>query len=265
MGSTFSDWFLRIPAMLGNHGWALPTAAFKNRGYSDAELYGTTWGPGDPLQANLWTLSKDVVMRQRKFIEAVIEYSGASKIDIIAHSAGVPLAERAILGGWASDQNGERYYIGKPLRRMVDTFIGINGVTRGVPMAPLMPLSPMFHHRTGYSPGIVPPQFGAGPLGMSEFLRDLHTQEHYQGEHVYAIWSGVDELLAPGFVHGEHTSRIPGQDGEIVFYGPPYSHVLTKDLTGHLQEELVSRHGLSAVPFMSTVNGIPKLPPRGPI
>jgi hypothetical protein len=253
--------FDRLPAPLGffNLGWSTSVQAFKKNGYKNAELYATTWGPGDCLNAQFHGFDKAAVMHQRKFIEAVLDYTDAKKIHIIAHSAGVPLARRAIAGCWAVDQSGERYFVGPPLDDRVDTFLGICGANRGVPSGALFPWLPIFNPRTGYYPGMLG---ASGPLGMSEFLRDLESEAKKCGDFVVSIWSGVDELLAPGIVWGEPTSRIPKQDGEVVFMTPPYSHILTRELTGALQYELVTKHACSASNApLASIEGIPKVPP----
>jgi hypothetical protein len=256
-GCTFGG-FDSIPAPPGTTGFSASIETFKRHGYSNAELYATTWGPGDGLSATLAGWDRRNVMHQRRFIEAVLQYTGAEKISIIAHSAGVPLARKAIAGGWAVDSNGEKYFVGEPLDARVDTFIGLCGVNRGLPAGALFPWMPNMNPRTGYYPGL----FGeSGPLGMSQFLRDLDAQKNRAGDYVYSIWSGVDELLAPGWVHGAPTSRIPGQTGEVMFYAPPYSHLLTRDLTGDLQYELATKHGFSRQPPFALVEGIPRLEP----
>ena len=45
----------------------------------------------------------------RKFIEAVLEYTGADEIDVISHSMGVPLSRRALKGGWSMDRRSFPY------------------------------------------------------------------------------------------------------------------------------------------------------------
>jgi pimeloyl-ACP methyl ester carboxylesterase len=244
------DSFERMPALPGTFGWFSSVEAFKRKGYTDAELYATTWGTGDPFFSGAF--DRATVMHQRKFIEAVLEYTGSEKIHVIAHSAGVPLARRAIAGGWATDARGERYFIGEPLDAKVDTFLGICGANRGVPWAGFFPWLPVFCPRTGCYPGL------SSPLGMSEFLRDLDREAPRVGDFVVSIWSGVDEVLGPGWVWGHPTSRIPRQDGEVVFWTAPYSHLLTRDLTGDLQHELVTKHGYSSLPPTAIVEGIPK-------
>src|SRR5438105_8627376 len=112
-------------------------------------------------------------MHQRKFIEAVLAYTGAEKIHVISHSAGVPLARKAIAGGWAADEYGKRYFVGEPLDARVDTFLGIYGVNRGVPWGSLLAWMPLNSPRTGYYLGLAGEK---GPPGMSELLRDLDAQ-----------------------------------------------------------------------------------------
>ena len=68
----------------------------------------------------------------RNFIDAVIEYTNATEIDVIAQSFGVLYARRALQGGWAKTYSkhsigtdNDLYYIGTPLYDKVNTFIGI--------------------------------------------------------------------------------------------------------------------------------------------
>jgi len=57
------------------------------------------WGFNDiPYQFNL-VHSTEYLLYIRKFIEAVIDYTGAEKVDIIAHSMGVTLTRAVIKGG----------------------------------------------------------------------------------------------------------------------------------------------------------------------
>jgi uncharacterized protein YegP (UPF0339 family) len=43
-------------------------------------------------------------------------------------------------------------------------------------------------------------------------------------------------------VWGQYTSRIPGQNGEVVFGSAPYGHFGCKDLTGYYQWRMVKYH-----------------------
>ena len=73
---------------------------FLAAGYTPAELYATTWGPADPGKAGDQVHSGEHVQRIRAFMEAVLAYTGAERLDLIGHSMGVTLARRAILGGY---------------------------------------------------------------------------------------------------------------------------------------------------------------------
>ena len=67
----------------------------------------------------------------RKFIEAVMLYTGAEEIDVIAHSMGVALSRRVLKGGW-SFVSDLPFYIGQPLTNKVRTYIAIAGPNFGV-------------------------------------------------------------------------------------------------------------------------------------
>ena len=78
------------------------------------------------------------MLQIRKFIDAVLEYTGAPEIDVITHSMGVTYTRRALKGGWAKAYSrhtigteGDEYFIGRPLSDRVRTFIGIAGANWG--------------------------------------------------------------------------------------------------------------------------------------
>lgn len=61
-------------------GWGQTVASFLKEGYTAAELYATTWGPAQSSQAQQQTHNCDYVRRIRRFIEAVLAYTKASKV-----------------------------------------------------------------------------------------------------------------------------------------------------------------------------------------
>ena len=226
----------------GQTGWNAAIDYFLSHGYKTSELYATTWGPADSSLSAYQYHSKTYVMKIRKLIEAVKAYTGATKVDIVAHSMGVTLARKAILGGYATDAaDGGQYYIGPPLTSSVDTFVGIAGANRGLTSC----------YQTGGSTptcaatnGLYPGYWnGVGVSGLSAYLANLQSSSSYEGSYRYSIWSSVDEVIGYGdVVYYDYTSRIPGQTGEKTYSSAPYGHFGLKDLTQAVQYSMVKNH-----------------------
>ncbi len=217
---------------------------FLKNGYSAAELYATTWGPADPARKLEQYHSRLYLTQVRAFIEAVRAYTGAAKVDVIAHSMGVTLARKAISGGRASDSlDGGRYDLG-PRLGYVSTFIGIAGANQGLYGCYLTgATTPACGATNGFYPGYL---IGfLGPYGVSEILQNVNSATHYEANYVYSIWSSDDEIINAhlplgGLVYGKYTSQIPGQDGEKRYSS--YSHNENKDLTSAVQLEMLRFH-----------------------
>lgn len=227
--------------LTGQTGWNASIDYFLANGYKTSELYATTWGPADATQAALQYHSKTNVMKIRKFIEAVKAYTGAAKVDIVAHSMGVTLARKAILGGYATDAaNGGQYYIGPSLQGSVDTFVGISGANLGLTSCyQTGPTTPTCGSTNGLYPGV----YTFGVTGRSAYLNDLLNQSGFEGAYRYAIFSTVDEIIGyGGIVYGDYTARLPGETDEKVYSAAPYGHFGTKDLTQSVQYNMVKNH-----------------------
>ncbi|QDF01810.1 lipase family protein [Myxococcus xanthus] len=228
--------------VFGQTGWTNSIEYFHSQGYKTSELYATTWGPANALQSANQYHSKQNVMKVRKFIEAVKAYTGASKVDIIAHSMGVTLARKAILGGTAHDAaDGGTYNVGAPLTSSVDTFVGIAGANLGLTSCYMSgPSTPTCGSTNGLYPGYL---FWGSVTGRSTYLNDLRSTSGYEGAFRYTIYSTADEIIGyDGIVYGEYTSRIPGQTGEKRYTGYPYGHFNSKDLTAEVQYGMVVNH-----------------------
>ncbi|CAM2010536.1 hypothetical protein [Acanthopleuribacter pedis] len=220
----------------GQTGWRASRDAFLAAGYSEAELYATTWGPANPALASLQYHSYSYLDRTRAFIEAVLAYTGASQVDVITHSMGVTLARKAIKGGGGNDSaDGGTYNLGSPLTARINTFIGIAGANHGLASCYFTgPSTPTCGATNGFYPGYMAGVWG--PYSVSRFLTDLNRTTGFEGAKVYTIWSTVDEIVGfGGLVYGRYTARINGQDGETVYSETPYGHFNCKDLTTSVQ------------------------------
>ncbi len=227
---------------VGQTGWTASRSYFLQHGYFGAELYGTTWGPADANQAAQQTHSRKNVMHLRHFVEAVLAYTGATQVDIVAHSMGVTLARKVILGGPANDPtDGGAYDVGPPLSAHIDAFVGIAGANRGLTSCFMTgPTTPTCSEQNGLYPGTL---VGIQVQGQSAFLQDLAAQSGYEGTYRYTIWSSVDEVIGyANLVYGQPTSRIPAQTSEVTFQTVPYGHFGLKDLTVEQQFSLVKNH-----------------------
>ncbi|MBS1797291.1 MAG: lipase [Acidobacteria bacterium] len=226
----------------GLTGWNASINYFLSQGYKTSEIYATTWGDANPLLSANQYHSKPNLQKIRAFIQAVKAYTGATKVDIVTHSMGVTLARKAILGGTASDlANGGSYNLGSPLTSSVDTFVGIAGANQGlVSCYQTGGSTPTCANTNGLYPGYL--YFGL-LLGVSNILTNMNASSHYEGTYTYSIWSTVDEVIGYGdIVYGQYTSRVPGQNGEVVFGAVPYGHINSKDLTGYYQWRMVKYH-----------------------
>lgn len=228
--------------VFGYNGWVKSFNYFKSKGYKNSELYATTWGDANMANASQHTHSKEYLLYLRKFFEAVLAYTGAEKVDVIAHSMGVTLARKVIKGGLAYDEQTNTYFdLGIPLTDKVDAFVGIAGANKGLTSCFVSGTNvPTCNDKTGFYPG------NANGTGMSAFLTDLNRSVGYEGAYVYSIWSAVDEVVCCGcLVYGQNTCRIPGQRGEKSYLTIPYGHFGVKDYTTAVQYNMVVNHRIN--------------------
>lgn len=193
-------------------GWGVVRSAFLDAGYRSAELYATTYGPADPLQASQYAHDRQSVLQVRRFLEAVLAYTGSSRIDVVSHSLGVTVARRAILGGTARDRDGTSYEIGPPLTDRVDTFVGIAGGNLGLASCALSSWLPVCGTTLGLYPGW---SDGRNVHDVAEVLRVVNRIPGFEGEHRFSLWSDADDVVGGAcLVWGRNTCRVPGQTGE---------------------------------------------------
>jgi triacylglycerol lipase len=219
-------------------GWSAPLSYFQSQGHRQAELYATTYGPADAAQMSSYHHSKDHVMHTRAFIEAVLEYTGAEKVDVVAHSMGVTLARKAIKGGPAEDPYEGSYDVGEALGERIDSFVAIAGGNLGTPGC-ILPVGEMCNEVSGFYPGYLG---AAGEVeGRSVFLEDLASSVGYEGTHRYSIWTHGDEVITACTALFQNTCELAGQTGEKQFY-PPYTHLGVRDQTAEVQYSMAVDH-----------------------
>uniref|UniRef100_A0A915DYK3 Lipase n=1 Tax=Ditylenchus dipsaci TaxID=166011 RepID=A0A915DYK3_9BILA len=171
-------------------GWSRSIQYFLEQNYTSAELYNT-----------MHTCS--YLLHLRRYLEAVIAYTNVPKIDVIAHSVGVPLARKAIKGGdlIATDGNCS---LGAPLTEKIDTFLGIVGPNYGLCVCQLAQTVPAWCNALdGLYPGYsCEDQLLCGYTqtpceqhNYSPFLEKLNKNPVREGDYVYSMWSDVDEVL----------------------------------------------------------------------
>ncbi len=215
-------------------GWDAPRRYLLSRGWTDAALYATTWGPADPTKANDQTHDRAYLTRLRRFISAVQQYTGAAKVVVVTHSMGTTLARKAIEGGAGTDATGA-YALGAPLTSIVDTFVGIAGANQGLVYCYSTPDPATCSKVYGFWPGATASE------GPSTVLSAMNATSHDEAAHVFSYCSKDDEILGlGGVVWGKSTCSIPGEDAAA--NGDGLQHVPLKDQSGPTIEKLITTH-----------------------
>ncbi|CAL2033171.1 unnamed protein product [Caenorhabditis brenneri] len=212
---------------------------FRKEGkYKDNEIYSTTYfngAQGNPLKWIEYSMKCEYVKQVRSLIVAVRLYTGRN-VDVIGFSLGVPVSRKAILGGRCVD-TGE--YLGGPLTRVIDTYVGVAGPNRGASpqLGPLsvpacaLSITPICNSVNGLYSGNCPAQ--------SEFLQDINRYAHYEGQYTYSIYTQKDQMV--GYqVCGQLTSPLPGQSGQRVYTDKNHDQVF--DDTHEVQLRMIRDH-----------------------
>ncbi|CDW77399.1 lipase [Stylonychia lemnae] len=230
-------------------GFSRSIEYFLLNGYKKSELYATTWGFGDLTEsvASAETFNEKNVMYVRKFIEAVLQYTGAEKVDVIAHSMGGPLSRRAIKGGQVTNTI-ENFNVGLALTDSIDTYITIASPHYGVLQCYGQgnnPSLPQCSNQNGFSPA------------PSQFLKDLNDDPTREGDHIYSFASSQDHILTALTYDdfSKYTGTFPTVDQSYYFKTRPYSHDCMKDVTAMLQLQAVKFHNFNIDFDKMTENG----------
>lgn len=228
-------------------GFSKTIQYFLSKGYSKSELYITTWGPGrKDLAANQFH-SADYLVYLRKFTEAVIAYTGASKIDVICHSMGVTLGRRVIKGGQVNAVSSP-FNLGPSLSNKVESFIGIAGANYGLVSCYLLPVGfPTCNTLNGFYPGDT-----TGIIPRSKYLSEINSDTVKEGANVFSIFSTTDDLIGFGnIVYGRYTSLWPTVDESKTFSFEINCHMKLRDETADEQYNLVTNHSFLKHEFLA--------------
>ncbi|KAF8374569.1 hypothetical protein PRIPAC_80998 [Pristionchus pacificus] len=258
-----SDSALHHSAMAS--GWTKSVEHFKAHQYSGAELYGLTYGGRDINHSLQSSITCRNLLGLRRFIEAVLEYTQAEKIDIIAHSMGVTLARKAIKGG-TMHLAGESCNLGGPISDKVDALVAISGANYGMCMCLMAGLSETpACGQAGYAPGACGNKNATmtacleaeatcdGEADHASVLRAVNAvvdeddneddDDEKEAAFVASIWSNDDLILGKdNLVWGRKTSHVAGSDLTHGYAG--LDHFQSKDDTVRDQLALVSKHSL---------------------
>ncbi|CEF68816.1 Lipase EstA/Esterase EstB family-containing protein [Strongyloides ratti] len=233
-------------------GWSKNIEYFISNGYKSGELYALTWGDRDPLTASLKVHDCETVIRLRKFIEAVLNYTKSPKINIISHSMGVTLGRKAIQGGILLEYLGTSCDIGKSINDKIDIFIGISGANLGLCNCEgySSTISPTCNPINGLYPGnfcglnvavcgINPLPFPCSSVIYSNFLTTLNNNLTPEASTIFSLWSKNDDIIMYfDYVWGKPTSLIPNSIKKVV-YG--LTHMETKENTLDIQYQMITK------------------------
>jgi triacylglycerol lipase len=234
-------------------GWTNTISYFLSKGYGEHELYATSWGDTNEMEASLRTHDCDTLTRLRRFVEAVFKYTNASKVDFVSHSMGVTLGRKLIQGGAVA---GGSCNLGSPLNKNVETFVGISGANYGL-CACQGAMELTCNQQNGFWPGdscgsnfftceINPPMSPCnnGPAQYSAYLTDLNNNPLKIASYLFSTWSQDDDLIMyHDFVWGRPTSLIVNSTDHKTY--SLLTHMQTKELTASDQYNMVVYHTIS--------------------
>ncbi|PIO65021.1 triacylglycerol lipase, partial [Teladorsagia circumcincta] len=200
---------------------------FLDKGYTQAELYATSWGDTDTKNAVKRTHNCRDLLRLRRFVLAVLAYTGAAKVSLITHSMGVTLGRKIIKGGTVDGIDGA-CNLGTPLTSKVDVFLGLAGANFGLcGCEGTGALEPTCNKHNGFWPG--------DNCGLNTLTCGLTPLPFPCNGPTY---STDDLILYADEVWGRPTSLIPTSGGKVVY--KLYTHMQTKENTAADQYSMVA-------------------------
>ncbi|PAV75101.1 hypothetical protein WR25_05458 [Diploscapter pachys] len=231
-------------------GWDNTIDYFLTKGYTEAELYATSWGDTSPFNAGTRTHNCALLTRMRRFLEAVLAYTKANKVSLITHSMGVTIGRKIIKGGNHEASDGS-CNLGSPLNSKIEVYLGLSGGNFGLCNCEggSEIASATCNNKDGLWPGdscgLNILTCGAQPLPWpcsnvqySKFLMKMNADKTKEADYVFSGWSHMDDLIMYNdIVWGRPTSQIPTEDGHKIY--DIYTHMETKELTANDQYTFV--------------------------
>jgi len=175
------------------------------------------------MNANTRTHDKETITYLRAFVEAVLAYTGAEKVDLISHSMGVTLGRRIVKGGFIESDN---FDVGVSLADKVDTFLGIAGANYGLVSCQYSSFYDTCSKVNGFYPGT------SANTGLCTYLKELNDDTTKEGSYVVSALSTKDDLIMYGDkVFGRYTSQWPTEEDSKIYTTYKYGHIEMRDLT----------------------------------
>ena len=235
---------IRTPVVFihGNNDTPFPTACnpfgsmqgfaqfFADSGYSTAELWGIGYEgdqcdlSGDPLRrSSIAHTNAANVPDLRRFVAAVLKFTGAREVDIVAHSLGVTIARE-----WIRQDDAAR---------TVRRFVAIDGPNHGIINCSPDPLN---YYQAPASGGFTPSSEVCVELGSPDtpFLRRLNKGDDTPGPTKYLVIRNADtSFVYFSLQDGPFFPAVPAKDS----FGEPTDFSRSATLHGARQVDLVGQ------------------------
>ncbi|KAI6184680.1 Triacylglycerol lipase [Aphelenchoides bicaudatus] len=185
--------------------------AFRAQGYTDEELYATTFG--DPTNSQYSRTGNQLCLYARgirDLIQAVAKFTN-NKVDVIAYSFGGPMSRKSILGGKCTD-TGEQL---GPTLKFIRSYLSVAGVQRGF-----------------NSCGV-----NCYPNCGDQWKNDINSRTHYEGENTYVLQSTADAVITKDRC-GTYISEFKGTNRTVTTNG--YGHIEVCRDTGTMQFKIIN-------------------------
>jgi len=234
----------------GNNDTPFPTACnpygrmqafaqfFADSGYATSELWGIGY-EGDQCDLGTDPLRRSSIAHTnaanvpdlRRFVAAVLEFTGAREVDIVAHSLGVTIARE-----WIRQDDAAR---------TVRRFVAIDGPNHGIINCSPNPLN---YYQTPAQGGFTPDSEVCVELGSpnTPFLKLLNKCDDTPGPTQYLVIRNADTSFVYFSAQDGFFPPVPAEDS----FGRPTNFSRSATLRGAMQVDLTGQGAYD--PFLGT-------------